>query len=220
MRTGLRIGRTQGKRAAVVSACLALGGIVSACGGGGNAAPTAANTPGPPTQTPDQHISGNLDPNRIFQILSSAGYSVHQESISSDQSGEPVLVLFLRDGIQPLTIAQFSTAKARAAAGYTAGSKLVIGDSPYTFWASNIVIHLGPRDERSMPSAPGTDLQTAAARLVTTIDPFIGPLVQRSVIQVALPTQASPEPTPSASPAPKSSPKATPKATPKASKKP
>jgi hypothetical protein len=202
---------------AFVVACLALS--LAACGGG--AAATPPPTPAPAaTPTPDRHLTGNLDPNRIFQVLAASNSAIRQESISSGPSGEPVVLLFLRDGVQPLTIAQFSSAKARTDAGYVGGSKVVAGDSPYTFWAANIVIYLGPRDEHAMPAAPGADLEKLAADLVAAIDPYIGPLDQRSVRPITLPSTPAPTATSSPSASPKGTPKPSPKATPKPTKKP
>jgi len=202
--------------AVFLTVCVAL--LAVACGGGAATPPPASLAP-PASPTPNRHMVGNLDPNRIFQVLAAGNQSIHQESISSGPTGEPVVVLFLRDGTQPLAIAQFSSAKAREEAGYTAGSAIGKGDSPYTFWAGNIVIQLGALEKDAIPAPPGQDLQKLAAELVAKIDPYIGPLYQRSVQPISLPSTPAPTATQAPSATPKATPKASPKATPKPSPK-
>lgn len=190
-------------RAALLSAIAVA--LIAACGG--NSSPSPSTTaPSAPVSTVDRHLSGNVDANRLFQILSGAGLPVNQESVTAGPNGDPTTILFLKDGFQVLTIEQYSGPKAVSDAGYTPGSKLVKGDSPYTFWAVNLVIHLGPRIPNALPAGPTLDLQNEAARVVNAIDPYIGPLQQRSIAPVALPSTpepVKPTPTPSAkSPAP------------------
>jgi len=174
---------------------------LATCGGGSTPPPSSAN-PGASTATAqDRHITGNVDPNRIFQILAGAGLPVHQESLGAGPSGEPVSVLFVRDGFHPLAIQQYSSPKAVTQAGFKPGSKIGKGDSTYTFWAANIVINLGPADAKVIPATPTVDLQSEAARLVAVLDPFIGPFYQRSVDPITLPsTPVPPTPEPTASP--------------------
>jgi hypothetical protein len=214
MRTTSRRNRAPGTGAALIAAGLAVAVGLVACGGA-SATLTPTTPPPPPTSSPDRHIRGSIDPNKVFQILASGGLVVNQESLSSTAQGEPVQVLFVRDGFQPLTIAQFSNAAAVAEAGYKRGTKLVKGDSPYTFWAGNIVIHYGPRDTNSWPGAPGPDLQAEALKIVAIIDPYMGPLQQRSVVPVALPSTPEPTVEPSTAPTPKPSAKPAAKPTPK-----
>jgi hypothetical protein len=170
-------------------------GIV-ACGGNSTPSPTSANPGATPGASQDRRLTGNLDPNRIFQILAGAGLPVTQESLGAGPSGEPVSVLFVRDGFQPLAIQQYSSPKALTEAGFKPGTKIAKGDSTYTFWAGNIVINLGPRDAKLLPVTPTAELQTEAARIVTALDPFIGPFYQRSVVAITLPSTPAPPPTP------------------------
>jgi hypothetical protein len=187
-------------RAALLSAIVVA--LVAACGG--NSTPSPSTTaPSASVAAVDRHLSGNVDANRLFQILSGAGLPVNQESVTAGPNGEPTTILFLKDGFQALTIEQYSGPKAVSDAGFTPGSKLVKGDSPYTFWAVNLVIRLGPRIPNALPAGPTLDLQNEAARVVNAIDPYIGPLQQRSIAPVALPS--TPEPVkPSPSPSTKS----------------
>jgi hypothetical protein len=193
-------------RAALLSAVVVA--FAAACGG--NSTPSPSTTaPSASISAVDRHLSGNVDANRLFQILSSAGLPVNQESVTAGPDGEPTTILFLKDGFQALTIEQYSGPKAVSDAGYTSGSKLVKGDSPYTFWAVNLVIHLGPRVPSALPAGPTLDLQNEATRVVNAIDPYIGPLQQRSIAPVTLPSTpepVKPSPSPSAkSPAPSAS---------------
>ncbi len=192
-----------GRAAAATVAATVLAIALAACGGSSTPPPSSAN-PGSTSGTPqDRHLAGNVDPNRIFQILAGAGLPVHQESLGAGPKGEPVSVLFVRDGFHPLAIQQFSSPKAVTQAGFKPGSKIGKGDSTYTFWAANIVINLGPADAKVVPATPTVELQTEAARLVAALDPFIGPFYQRSVDPITLPSTPIPAtPEPSKSPAP------------------
>jgi hypothetical protein len=182
-----------------VACALVIG--VAACGGNSTPSPTSPNAAGTPTASQDRRLTGNLDPNRIFQILAGAGLPVTQESLGAGPSGEPVSVLFVRDGFQPLAIQQYSSPKALTQAGFKPGTKIAKGDSTYTFWAGNIVINLGPRDAKLLPVTPTMELQTEAARIVAALDPFIGPFYQRSVVAITLPSTPAPPPaTPTAAP--------------------
>jgi hypothetical protein len=182
-----------------VAAVLAI--ALAACGGSSTPPPSSANPGATPPTAQDRHITGNVDPNRIFQILAGAGLPVHQESLGAGPSGEPVSVLFVRDGFQPLAIQQFSSPKAVIEAGFKPGTKIGKGDSTYTFWAANIVINLGPSDAKVVPATPTAELQTEAARVVSVLDPFIGPFYQRSVDPITLPSTPVPAtPAPTASP--------------------
>jgi hypothetical protein len=183
----------------VVATVLAI--ALAACGGSSTPPPSSANAGASAATIQDRHLTGNVDPNRIFQILAGAGLPVHQESLGAGPSGEPVSVLFVRDGFHPLAIQQFSSPKAVTQAGFKPGTKIAKGDSTYTFWAANIVINLGPSDAKSVPATPTVELRTEAARVVAVLDPFIGPFYQRSVDPILLPTTpVPPTPEPTASP--------------------
>lgn len=178
--------------------------------------------------TPNLHIVGAVDANRIFQLLAAAHLSVHQETLQGPgPHGEPNATLFIVDGSIKVAIDSFSSPKAVADAGYTAGSRPVKGDAPYTLWATNIVIHIGNMQDGALPAGPDTATQVAAEEIARAIDPYIGPLTQRSVVPIQLPSTPEPPvvtPTPTAPPTASPSPKPTvkPKATakPKPTKKP
>ena len=201
-----------------VSACGPSTGPASLPAGGASGAAASA-------AIPNLHITGSVDANRIFQLLAAARLPVHQETLQGPgPKGEPTATLFIVDGSIKVSIDQFSSPKAVAAAGYTAGSRPVKGDTPYTIWASNIVIHIGNRSATALPAGPDGATQAAANEIARAIDPYIGPLTQRSVVPLELPSGGQPAatdeatPTPAATPTPRVTPK--PKVTPKPSKKP
>ena len=181
--------------------------------------PPGAPTPPP---TPNLHIDGSVDANRVFQILAAARLVVHQETLQGPgPNGEPNATLFIVDGSIPVSIDQFSSPNAVRGAGYTAGSHTVKGDAPYTLWAANIVIHVGNRQDGALPAGPDSATQAAAAEIARVIDPYIGPLTQRSVTPLQLPSTPTPEITEApTSPPPSASPKPTPRPTPKPTAKP
>ncbi len=193
---------------------LVLAVLVAACGA---SAVTPTPTPPPavviPTPTPDLHIGGSTDANRVFQILAAAGLPVHQESLGGPgPKGEPRLTLYVVAGAIPMAIGQYSSPKALAAAGYRPGSPVAKGDAPFEIWTSNVVVHLGEQTAGRLPGEPDAAVVTTAQRVVDVLDPYLGPLNQRAVQPVDLPSQA---PTASPSTPPSAAPSAKPKATPK-----
>lgn len=195
--------------------------VVSACGPDSASAPSLSTTAsGAPTVQPtaNLHIDGSVDANRIFQLLAGARLSVHQETLQGPgPKGEPNATLFIVDGSIKVSIDQFSSPHAVAIAGYTVGSRPVRGDAPYTLWAANIVIHIGNRQGGALPAGPDGATVTAAGEIARAIDPYIGPLSQRSVVALQLPS--SPGPTLD-TPAPTATATASPKPTPAPTKKP
>ena len=202
-----------------VAACGPSTAVTPAPSGGG---PGASGVAGPP----DLHITGSVDVNRIFQLLAAAHLSVHQETLQgAGPKGEPSATLFIVDGSIKVAIDSFSSPAALASAGYTRGSKPVRGDAPYTLWASNIVIHVGNQQPGALPAGPDQATTIAAEEIARSIDPYIGPLTQRSVTPIVLPSTpepavATPTPTPAPTATPKPTPKPTAKPKPKPTKKP
>lgn len=229
MRTALRTARASRtlRRSTGAGLAILVAGllVLSACG------PSTASS-APPSNggagasaapaTPNLHIDGSVDANRIFQLLAASHLSVHQETLQGPgPKGEPNATLFIVDGSIKVSIDSFSSAGAVVAAGYTSGSRTVKGDAPYTMWAANIVIHVGNRQSGALPAGPDAATQAAASEIARVIDPYIGPLTQRSVVPIELPSTPQPPiatPTPSATPT--ATPKPSPKVTPKPTKKP
>jgi hypothetical protein len=229
MRTALRTARASRtlRRSTGAGLAILVAGllVLSACGSSGaSPAPPSGGGSGASVvpATPNLHIDGSVDANRIFQLLASAHLSVHQETLQGPgPKGEPNATLFIVDGSIKVSIDSFSSAAAVVAAGYTNGSHTVKGDAPYTMWAANIVIHVGNRQPTALPAGTDAATQAAASEIARAIDPYIGPLTQRSVVPIELPSTPEPPvatPTPTATPT--LSPKPSPKVTPKPSKKP
>ena len=195
--------------------------VVSACGPDSASAPSLTTTAsGVPTAQPtaNLHIDGSVDANRIFALLAAAHLSVHQETLQGPgPKGEPNATLFIVDGSIKVSIDQFSSPRAVAAAGYTVGSRPARGDASYTIWAANIVIHIGNRQAGALPAGPDGATQAAAGEIARAIDPYIGPLAQRSVVALQLPSTPGPS---LDTPAPTASPTASPKPTSAPTKKP
>lgn len=228
MRTASRTVRASGSGVPRVGTCLvallALALLVAACGSSSTPPPSdgLAGSGGPSAAaTNSLHIDGSVDANRVFQLLAAARLAVHQETLQGPgPHGEPNATLFIVDGSIPVSIDSFSSPKAVAEAGYTAGSHLVRGDAPYTIWAANIVIHVGNRQTGALPAGPDTATQQAAAEIVRVLDPYLGPLSQRSVVPLDLPSTPQPSATPSATPTPSPTASPTPKPTAKPKPKP
>ncbi len=129
----------------------------------------------------------------------------------------------------PLVLTQYTSAKTLVSeSGFNPKAKPVLGNPPFALAGLNILIEYGSSTQNGPPAAPSAQFVSAFQQLVQIVDPLIGPLQQRSVTAVVLPTptpapSASALPHPSASPG-KASPKPTakpkPKPTPKPTKKP
>ena len=159
-------------------------------------------------------MSGTLETNEVYQLLLGAGLDLRQESVSSPGPGrEPTVTLFVVTGAAHFAIRQYTTAEAVAAAGFTPGSAVAMGDAPFEFWATNIVLDIGPTDARALPKAPDAVVASAALSIVAALDPYIGPFQQRAVNPIVLPSSPAP-PSPSASPTRSGQPARTPKPSP------
>jgi hypothetical protein len=135
----------------------------------------------------------------VFQILLAAGIPVHQESLGPGGSnGEPVATLYVVGDSVHIAIHQYATAAAVASAGYRSGSAVAAGDAPFEIWASNIVLDIGPVTPGVRPGSPDPTVGVIATAVVAALDPFLGPLAQRAVTPLTLPTAPAPSPTPTA----------------------
>jgi hypothetical protein len=189
-----------------------LAGFVAGCGSSApTPTPPPTTTPTPlPTPTPDRHITGPVDTDRVFQILLAAGIPVHQESLGpAGPNGEPVTTLYVVGGSVHIAIRQYTTAAAVAAAGFRSGSAIAIGDAPFEIWASNVVLDIGPMTPGARPDPPDPAVGVIALAVATALDPYLGPLSQRALTPLTLPSApvpATPGPSPSPSPRPSSRP--------------
>jgi len=196
---------------------LALGAalLASACSSP-PATSTPTGTPAPPTPSPNPHLSDPASVDTIYNALLKGGLTISANSADAG-TGAMVKRLHLTYNAWPLVLTQYTSAKSLvSAAGFNPKAKPVLGDPPFALAGLNILIEYGSSTQNGPPAAPGPQFVTAFQQLVQIVDPLIGPLQQRSVTAVSLPT---PTPAPTASPTPKSS--ASPgKATPKPTKKP
>ena len=159
-------------------------------------------------------MTGTLETNEVYQLLVGAGLDVRQESVSGPGPGdEPTVTLFVVTGAAHFAIRQYTTAEAVAAAGFTSGSAVAVGDAPFELWATNIVLDIGPTDAKAVPTAPDAPVASAALSIVAALDPYIGPFRQRAVNPLILPSSPAP-PSPSASPARSGQPARTPRPSP------
>jgi hypothetical protein len=199
---------------------LALGAalLASACGSTpATSTPTA--TPIPPTPTPNPHLSDPASVDAVYNALVKAGLQISANSADAG-TGAMVKRLHLTYDAWPLVLTQYTSAKALpSAAGFNPKAKPVLGDPPFAVAGLNILIEYGSSTQNGPPAAPDSQFLAAFERLVLAADPLIGPLQQRSVTPVALPTP-TPGPSVSSSPAPSKSPKPTPKPTKKPKPKP
>jgi hypothetical protein len=211
------------------SIALALGAalLVAACGSSpASASPTA--TPAPPTPTPNPQLSDPASVDVVYNAMVKAGLQISANSADAGTGGM-VKRLHLTFAAWPLVLTQYTSAKTLVTvSGFNPKAKPVLGDPPYALAGLNILIEYGSSTQNGPPAAPGPQFVTAFEQIVEVVDLLLGPLQQRSVTPVSLPTP-TPAPTASATPGPSGSPgkpspkptaKPKPKPTPKPTKKP
>ena len=208
---------------------LALGAalLAAACGSTpATVAPTV--TPPPPTATPNPHLTDPASVDVVYNALVRAGLQISANSADAT-TGAMVKRLHLTYDAWPLVLTEYTSAKTLVSeSGFNPKAKPVLGNPPFALAGLNILIEYGSSTQNGPPAAPSAQFVSAFQQLVAIVDPLIGPLQQRSVTPVVLPTptpppSASPAPHPSASPGkptPRPTAKPRPKPTPKPSKKP
>lgn len=175
--------------------------LVAACGA--TAAPSPSPTVRPtPVITPDPHLDPPASVDEVFRLLQRAGIRITPNTASAGAGGEPVKRINATYAEWPLVLTEFSTPEALvAAASFDPSTPPAVGDPAYVLIGMNIQIEFGPHTtNQRTPAAPSEQQQAAAVALVAALDPLIGPLTQRSVAPIALPT-GSPAPSAVASPA-------------------
>jgi hypothetical protein len=191
--------RSNHRRVRIGLATAVAAALVAACGA--TAAPSPSATARPtPVITPDPHLDAPASVDDVFRLLQQAGIRITPNTASAGPGGEPVKSINATYADWPLVLTQFSTAEALvAAASFDPSTPPAVGDPPYVLIGMNIQVEYGPHTTNQRTPAPPSDLQqAAAAALVAALDPLIGPLTQRSVLPVPLPT-LGPAPTPVAS---------------------
>jgi hypothetical protein len=171
--------------------------LVAGCGGGPSAtAPAASATPLP---TPDRHLAAPAHVDDVYRLVSAAGIKIVPNTASEDPKGDPIKRIAATYADWPLVLTEFSTASALKTVGkFDTSIKPKRGEAPYIVVGLNIMIEYGPRDTNDVtPVAADPAHQKALMALVAALDPLVGPLTQRSVVAIALPTLV-PSPPPAA----------------------
>lgn len=203
---------------------LALGAaLLAAACGSTPATSTPTATPVAPTPSPNPHLTDPASVDAVYNALIKGGLTISANSADAG-TGSMVKRLHLTYAAWPLVLTQFTSAKTViSATDFDPKAKPVLGDPPFALVGLNILIEYGSSTQNGPPAAPAPQFVAAFQALVQIVDPLIGPLQQRSVTPVVLPT-ATPaptaSPTPRSSASPKPSPKPTKKPTPKPTKKP
>jgi hypothetical protein len=193
---------------------LALAAALLAACGSTPATTIPSATPAAPTPTPNPHLSDPASVDAIYNALLKAGLTISANSADAG-TGAMVKRLHLTYNAWPLVLTQFTSAKTLvSASGFDPRAKPVLGNPPFALAGLNILVEYGSSTQNGPPAAPGPQFVSAFQQIVQIVDPLLGPLQQRSVTPVVLPT---PTPAPSVSVAP---PSVKPKPTPKPSKKP
>ncbi len=199
---------------------LALGAaLLAACGSTpATAIPTLSLAP--PTATPNPHLTDPASVDTVYNALVNAGLQLSANSADAG-TGAMVKRLHLTFHALPLVLTQYTSAKTLvSASGFNPKAKPVLGDPPFALAGLNILIEYGSSTQNGPPAAPDAQFVSAFQQIVSIVDPLLGPLQQRSVTPVALPT---PTPAPSVSTVPasaKPTAKPTAKPKPKPTKKP
>ncbi len=196
-----------------LSAVFCLAVLAAACGGAASPAPSPAPSP-TPTPTPNPHLSEPASVDAVFTYLTGiGGLRIVANTASVGVNGVPSKVIDATYAGWPLTLSQFAShAQLVAATKFNPKDRTQVGDAPYSIVGLNILVEYGPRSGRTGVTPPDHAYVTSAIALATVLDQLLGPLAQRSVQPIALPTQP---PAPGASPAaPSGSAKPSPKASP------
>jgi hypothetical protein len=203
---------------------LALGAALLAAACGSTPATVAPSaTPVAPTPTPNPHLSDPASVDDLYNALLKGSLQISANSADAG-SGTMVKRLHLTYDAWPLVLTEYTSAKTLlSGSGFNPKAKPAFGDPPFALAGLNILIEYGSNTQNGPPAAPDPRFVTAFQQLVQIVDPLLGPLQQRSVTAVALPTP-TPAPSVSASPkpsvTPKTKPTKKPKPTPKPTKKP
>lgn len=192
--------------------------LAAACGEAPSPSPSSRPSP-TPTPTPDPHLSDPADLQAVYAALQKAGLAITVTNASASGAGkEPLRRVNASLAGWPLELAEYSSATARQAAlTYEPGAAPVDGDPPFTFAGLNIVVTFGPASKKGPPATPDSRYVDQALALGKVLDVYLGPLAQRSVTVLALPT---PSPVTDGSASPSTEPTASPKSSPKPSPKP
>ncbi len=178
--------------------------LVGGCAGSATPGPSAPPTPRPaPVITPDPHLSDPADLDTIFTELTKGGLQI--TPINAGAAAEPLRRVNATYLDWPIILSEFSSSAALVKAiGWTPGVAPERGDAPYTIVGLNIMIEYGPKvTNAAKPEPPDPIYEAAAEAIVRILDPLLGPLGQRSVVPLPLPTASPPlDPAASVTPSP------------------
>ena len=187
-------------RAAAAGLMLTLAAVAGACGSAASPDPAPSPTSNP-TATPIARLAMPFRAGEVITALREAGLDVVGNTARAGLPGkEPRTTMYATYESWPLMILEYSSAAAlRKASGFLADDKILPGDPPFAFAAANLLIEYGPRRDGRKPARPDFGRQATALALVLALDPRVGPLAQRSISPLPLPT---PVPTPAPLPTP------------------
>lgn len=176
--------------------------LVGGCADTATPRPSTAATARPtPVITPDPHLTEPADLDTIFAELTKAGIVITPTNAAA--AAEPKRRINATYLDWPLIMSEFSSGQAlRATTRWKAGAKPIRGDAPYAIVGLNLMFEYGPKvTNAATPEAPEARYRDAALALSLALDPLLGPLEQRSVVALPLPT-ASPAVLPTTAPTP------------------
>jgi hypothetical protein len=172
----------------LVGAVVVLIATVAACSTA--AAPTAPPTPAPtPLVTPDPHLADPAAADVVYRALVAAGLRVTANTASSSPGREPVKQINATLGSWPLIVSEFSTSAAlRKAVTFDPRKGPGRGDAAFALAGLNILVEYGPKATNVVPKAVPAERLNDAEALGRALDRLLGPLSQRSVQPLPLPT--------------------------------
>ncbi len=173
--------------AAVRAACVAA--LLAACSASSTPNPTVTAVP-LPSPTPNVHLAEPATADAVLVGLQAAGLPITANTATGGGTAEPRKTISATYAGWPLLIIEYGS---RSALTGATTPRVSIGPygyrSAYALFGLNVLIAYGPL--AADPGRPSDVFRAAAARLVTALDPLIGPLAQRSVLPLTLPS-ASP----------------------------
>ncbi len=191
---------------------LMLASLAVACGGpAASTAPsadaTAVPTPGP---TPVAPLVEPASADQVYRALVAAGLKIQPNTATGGPGQDPRKVIKASFDGWPLSIAQWSSAKAmQEAVFWKPGAKPGKGESPIQFMGLNILVEWGP-EATGLPLQP-TDRQiVTAVQLREALESLLSPVAARTTVQLPGATVApTPSPKPTKTPAKAPTPKPT-----------
>lgn len=163
--------------------------LLAACGTAVTPPPSA--TPEPtPLITPDPHLSAPASVDEVFRLLGAAGIRITPNTATTGVGGEPVKRINATYASWPLVLTEFTSADALLAhAGFDEPGSPGFQDTPYALAGLNILVEYGPRATTNDPPEVADAARREAFRvLALALDALVGPLAQRSVEPVLLPS--------------------------------